>query len=94
MLQSLSVNEKDRRLHVPYVMLRGMRYGTYDSCNTNSGQRVSEYRRVELCVAAAPPSGGHAHLLFTSRRPKSVSGNSSKCQSLPTPQEAPPGSPA
>ena len=26
----------------------------------NSGQRVSECRRVELCVAAAPPSGGHA----------------------------------
>jgi len=37
--------------------------------NTSSGQRVSECRRVELCVAAAPPSGGHAHLLLTSRRP-------------------------
>jgi len=36
---------------------------------TNSGQRVSECRRVELCVAAAPSSGGHAHLLLTSRRP-------------------------
>ena len=35
----------------------------------NSGQRVSECRRVELGVAAAPPSGGHAHLLLTSRRP-------------------------
>ena len=35
----------------------------------NSGQRVSECRRVELGVAAAPPSGGHAHLLRTSRRP-------------------------
>ncbi len=37
--------------------------------NTNSGQRVSECRRVELCVAVAPTSGGHAHLLFTLRRP-------------------------
>ena len=36
---------------------------------TNSGQRVSECRRVELGVAAAPPSGGHAHLLLTLRRP-------------------------
>ena len=36
---------------------------------TNSEQRVSECRRVKLCVAAAPPSGGHAHLLLTSRRP-------------------------
>ena len=37
--------------------------------NTNSGQRVSECRRVELGVAAAPPLGGHAHLLLTLRRP-------------------------
>jgi len=37
--------------------------------DTNSGQRVSECRRVKLCVVAAPPSGGHAHLLLTSRRP-------------------------
>ena len=37
--------------------------------NANAGQRVSECRRVELCVAAAPPSGGHAHLLLTLRRP-------------------------
>jgi hypothetical protein len=36
--------------------------------NTNSGQRVSECRRVELGVAAAPPSGGQAHLLLTLRR--------------------------
>jgi hypothetical protein len=37
--------------------------------NTNSGQRVSECRRVELGLAVAPPSGGHAHLLRTLRRP-------------------------
>ena len=36
---------------------------------TNSMQRVSECRRVELCVAAAPPLDGHDHLLLTSRRP-------------------------
>jgi len=41
----------------------------HPKANTNSGQRVSECRRVVLCVAAAPPSGGHAHLLLTSRRP-------------------------
>jgi len=35
------VNEKDRRLHVPYVMLRGMRYGIYDSCNTISKDTAS-----------------------------------------------------
>jgi len=36
---------------------------------TNSRQRISECKRVELCVAAAPPAGGHAYPLLTLRRP-------------------------
>jgi hypothetical protein len=48
---------------------RGERVEGVGGCNTNCGQRVSECRRVELGVAAAPPSGGQAHLLLTLRRP-------------------------
>jgi hypothetical protein len=67
---------------------------------TNSGQRVSECRRVELCVAAAPPSGGHAHLLLnikkafdlewykvTRRAPK---GHGIRVSDPPSPRPSPP----
>jgi len=32
--------------------------------HTNSRQRISECKRVESCVAASPPSGGHAYPLL------------------------------
>ena len=34
---------------------------------TNSRQRISECKRVESCVAVAPPSGGHAYPLRISK---------------------------
>jgi hypothetical protein len=52
-----------------YLFFQAEAVETFLLSNTNSGQRVSECRRVELGVAAAPLSGRHAHLLLTLRRP-------------------------